>query len=136
MSPRPQPLVSVVIPCHNGGRYLGEAIESVLAQTYELVELIVVDDGSTDDTPAIAGGYAPVRYIGQSNQGLATARNTGLEASRGQFCLFIDADDRLQAGALRASVAPLAADEDTAFVSGPCTLIAPDGSPLLAGYQS
>ncbi|MGY1703981.1 glycosyltransferase [Geodermatophilus sp. SYSU D00697] len=135
MSSRPQPLVSVVIPCHNGGRYLGEAIESVLTQTYEPVELIVVDDGSTDESAVIAGRYGQVRYVGQANSGPAAARNTGLDASIGTFCLFLDADDRLEPGALGTSVALLGAHPDSAFVSGHCTLIAPDGSPLFTPYQ-
>jgi glycosyltransferase involved in cell wall biosynthesis len=125
----------VIIPCHNGGRYLAEAIDSALAQTYEAIEVIVVDDGSTDDTPVIANAYSAVRCIRQANEGLAAARNTGLGASHGTFCLFVDADDRLPPEALATGVALLESKEDCAFVSGTCTLIAPDGSSLFTPAQ-
>ncbi|MGK2962890.1 MAG: glycosyltransferase [Gemmatimonadaceae bacterium] len=87
--------VSVVIPCYNHGRYLAEAIESVLAQSREAEEIIVVDDGSTDDTRAVAARYESVTCVSQANQGLAAARNAGARASTAQFLVFLDADDRL-----------------------------------------
>ena len=71
-------LVSVIIPCYNQGHYLGEAVESVLAQSYPKLEIVVVDDGSTDGTSEVAARYPAVRYIRQHNQGLAAARNSGL----------------------------------------------------------
>lgn len=86
-------LVSVIIPVFNYARYLGDAIESVLAQTYRHVEIIVVDDGSTDHTASVARLYNEVRYIYQDNQGVAAARNTGLAAAKGDLIAFIDADD-------------------------------------------
>ena len=76
------PLVSVILPVYNGERYLAEAIESVLAQTYRPVELIVVDDGSTDGTAEIAESYSGVRYLHQPNQGNGRARNAGLKAAQ------------------------------------------------------
>ena len=88
------PLVSVVIPCYNSARYLGETIESVLAQTYARVEVIVVDDGSTDATPKIAQSY-PVQYVYQTNRGISAARNAGVVHSRGKYVQFLDHDDRL-----------------------------------------
>ena len=88
------PLVSVVIPCYNSARYLGETIESVLAQTYARVEVIVVDDGSIDTTPKIAQSY-PVQYLYKTNGGISAARNTGVVHSRGKYVLFLDHDDRL-----------------------------------------
>lgn len=101
------PLVSVIIPVYNGGRYLRAALESVFAQTYRAFEVIVIDDGSTDDSAAIAQSFPDVRYIHQSNQGVAAARNNGIEAARGEFFAFIDQDDlwspeklRLQVGYL------------------------------------
>lgn len=87
------PLVSVIIPVYNGGRYLRAALESVFAQTYRTFEVIVVDDGSIDDSGAIAQSFTDVRYFLQSNQGVAAARNNGIEAARGEFFAFLDQDD-------------------------------------------
>ena len=90
------PLVSVIIPCYNQGRYLSDAIESVLTQTLASYEIIVIDDGSSDDTAAVAGRYAHrVRLITQSNAGLSAARNRGLVEARGRFVQFLDADDAI-----------------------------------------
>jgi glycosyltransferase involved in cell wall biosynthesis len=88
-----KPLVSVIIPVFNGRKYLSQAIESVLAQSYRPLELIIVDDGSTDGSAAIAQSYKETRYIYQSNMGVAVARNTGLAAVKGDFIAFLDADD-------------------------------------------
>src|SRR3712207_3825724 len=73
-------LVSVVIPCYNQAHFLGEAIESVLSQSYKNFEIVVVDDGSTDNTSEVASGYPPdkVRLLRQENKGLSAARNAGL----------------------------------------------------------
>ena len=87
------PLVSVIIPVYNGGRHLRAALESVFAQTYRPFEVIVVDDGSTDDSSAIAQSFPDVRYIHQQNQGVAAARNRGIDAARGEFFAFLDQDD-------------------------------------------
>ena len=77
-------LISVVIPCYNQAHYLGEAIESVLAQSYPYFEIVVIDDGSTDNTSEVAGRYHGVRCIRQDNQGLSAARNSGLRHSVGE----------------------------------------------------
>jgi glycosyltransferase involved in cell wall biosynthesis len=87
------PLVSVIIPVYNGARYLRAALESVFAQAYRAFEVIVVDDGSTDDSGAIAQSFADVRYLPQTNQGVAAARNHGIDAARGEFFAFLDQDD-------------------------------------------
>lgn len=88
------PLVSIIISTYNRSRLLPEAIESVLAQTYPSVELIVVDDGSTDDTPAVAARYGSrIHYIRQKNAGVSIARNRGFSASQGEFVGFLDDDD-------------------------------------------
>jgi len=88
-----QPLVSVIIPVYNGATYLREALESVFAQTYRPFEVIVVDDGSADDSGVIAQSFHDVRYIHQANQGVAAARNHGIENARGAFLAFLDQDD-------------------------------------------
>ena len=92
-----QPCVSVIIPAYNYARFLPLAVQSALQQRGEdfSVEVIVVDDGSTDDTAEVAAGLAGIRYIHQENQGLSAARNTGMLAARGDFLLFLDADDLL-----------------------------------------
>ena len=87
------PLVSVIIPVYNGARYLRAALESVFAQTYRPFEVIVVDDGSIDDSGVIAQSFSDVSYIRQENQGVAGARNHGIEAARGDFFAFLDQDD-------------------------------------------
>lgn len=88
------PLVSCVVPVYNGERFLAEALESVLAQTHPRIDLVVVDDGSTDGTAAVARSFGDrVRYVRQENAGPAAARNRGLEHARGAFVGFLDADD-------------------------------------------
>ena len=87
------PLVSVIIPVYNTQKYLRAAIESVLAQDYRPLEIIVVDDGSTDSSAAIAQSFPEVLCIRQPNQGAGAARNTGLAHSHGEFIAFLDADD-------------------------------------------
>jgi glycosyltransferase involved in cell wall biosynthesis len=128
--PGPEPLVSVIIPCYQQSHFLGEAIESALAQTYPRHEIIVVDDGSTDDTAVIVARYHGVRYIFQENQGTAAARNRGLHASRGSHLVFLDADDRLLPMAFETALNCLNAHPECAFVFGLCALIAGDGSTL------
>jgi glycosyltransferase involved in cell wall biosynthesis len=89
------PLVSVVVPAYNAERYIGEAIESVLAQTYSPVELIIVDDGSTDRTAEVAGAYSEATVISQENSGPSAARNRGAASARGEFLAFHDSDDAM-----------------------------------------
>ena len=89
------PLVSVVIPAYNAERFVGEAIESVLAQRYTRFELIVVDDGSSDRTSEVARSYGEkVRTLRQENRGVSAARNAGTRAATGELLAFLDADDR------------------------------------------
>jgi glycosyltransferase involved in cell wall biosynthesis len=88
-------LVSVIIPTHNYARFIRRAVDSVLAQTYPSVECVVVDDGSTDDTPQVLAGYGDrIRVIRTQQQGPATARNAGIRSATGEFIAFLDADDR------------------------------------------
>ena len=84
-----QPLISVVIPCYNHGRFLDEAIQSVNGQDYPNKEIIVVDDGSTDDTAEVAARFPGVKYVYQVNSGLAAARNTGTLHARGEYLIFL-----------------------------------------------
>lgn len=87
-------LVTAVIPSYNYARFIGEAIDSVLAQTYPDIETIVVDDGSTDDTLAVLKRYGEhIKVISQANQGVAAARNNGAAAGTGELIAFLDADD-------------------------------------------
>lgn len=87
-------LVSIVIPAYNGERYVAAALDSVLAQRYRPLEILVVDDGSTDSTQQIARGYArEVRLIEIEHQGHPLARNTGIRAAAGEFIAFLDHDD-------------------------------------------
>jgi glycosyltransferase involved in cell wall biosynthesis len=89
-----QPLVSVVIPNYNYGRYLSQAINSVLGQSYPNIEIIVVDDGSTDESAEVLALYANhIRVVKQRNRGVSVARNAGAELAIGDFLAFLDADD-------------------------------------------
>jgi glycosyltransferase involved in cell wall biosynthesis len=116
-SPEP-PVVTVVITCHNHARFVRDAVGSVRRQTFTGLEVIVVDDGSADDTPAVAAGLSGIRYIRQAHSGLSAARNTGWQAGRGRYVSFLDADDRFLPHALQAGVTCAAAHPDAAFVSG------------------
>jgi glycosyltransferase involved in cell wall biosynthesis len=87
-------LVSCIVPVYNGGRYVAAAMDSILGQTYRRLELIVADDGSTDETPQMVTRYGSrAQYLRQPNAGPAAARNLGLTAARGEFVAFLDADD-------------------------------------------
>lgn len=121
--------VAVVIPCYNHGHFLGEAIASALQQAYRPVEVVVVDDGSTDATAEVASRYG-VRCVRQANRGLPTARNAGLAAVTGVYVVFLDADDRLLPGALEVGAAALDRHPEAAFAVGRHRCIAADGSRL------
>jgi len=114
-----QEVVSVIIPCYNHAQFLGEAIESVINQTYPYVEIIVVDDGSTDDTPQIAQTYPNIQYVRQDNLGLSRARNVGLSHSHGCYIVFLDADDCLFPDAIDIGLRALASRSDCAITFGP-----------------
>lgn len=93
--------VTIVTPCYNGARFLERALESALAQTRPPLEIIVVDDGSTDDSAKIADAFGPpVRVVRQANQGESVARNRALAEARGSHVLFLDADDLLEVHSL------------------------------------
>ena len=111
-------LISVIIPCYNDGNYLHEAIESILVQSYKNVEIIVVDDGSTDNTKLVVEKFPQTTYIYQANQGVSSARNTGIVASSGDYICFLDADDWLLPQALETNLQIIEGNKECAFVSG------------------
>jgi glycosyltransferase involved in cell wall biosynthesis len=112
------PFVSVVIPTYNYGRFVTAAVDSVLAQTFPAGEIIVVDDGSTDDTAERLRPYGDrIRYIRQENQGLPAARNTGIRAARGELIALLDSDDLWHPRKLELQVRHLAASPDTGLVA-------------------
>ena len=119
-------LVSVIIPCYNQGHLLPTAIESVLHQTYSRVEILVIDDGSEDNTQAVAAQYAQVQYFYQVNQGLSAARNTGIQRSQGYYLVFLDADDWIYPQALAVNVNYLQQNPASAFVAGSYDLVYSD----------
>ncbi len=86
-------LVSVIVPVYNREKYLGFALESILKQDYSPIEVIVVDDGSTDKSAQIARSYPQVHYVYQENQGPSGARNTGIGVAKGHYLAFLDSDD-------------------------------------------
>ena len=112
-------LVSVVIPVFNGERFLREAVQSVLDQKYSPLEIIVVDDGSADGTATVARSLPEtVRYLHQTNQGPAAARNRGIEHAQGDLIAFADADDLWPPGKLESQLAVLIKDRGVEIVMG------------------
>jgi len=110
--------VSVVVTTYNQARYLAEALDSVVAQTVPVDEVIVVDDGSEDGPERVVAAFAGVRVIRQANRGLSAARNRGLEAARGRYLVFLDADDRLLPEAIASGLRCLEANPDCGLAYG------------------
>jgi len=107
------PLVSIVVPCYNQGNYLRQAVESVLSQDYPRVELIVLDDGSNDDTPEVLASYAGrFHYESQANMGQAATLNKGWRMSKGEILSYLAADDFLLPGAVARAVETLVANPE------------------------
>lgn len=117
-----KPLVSIIIPCFNGAAFVAEAIQSVLSQSLQAIEIIVVDDGSTDHSREIVASFGEqvVRVAPGSTNGPAAARNAGLAAARGTYIKFLDADDWLAPGCIARQVHHLSALGPDAFVVGRC----------------
>jgi glycosyltransferase involved in cell wall biosynthesis len=125
------PQVSVVIPAYNCAAYIGQAVDSVLNQTYANCEIIVVDDGSKDDTRLILENYGDrVRYIYQQNQGVSIARNSGIQLARGEFVAFLDADDFFLPDKLAAQIAVFAAQPNLGIVHSGWRLVNSKGEPF------
>ncbi len=123
-------LVSAVIPVYNYGRFVARAIDSVLAQTHAPVECVVVDDGSTDDTPQVLSGYGErIRALRQENRGLSAARNAGIRAARGAYVALLDADDTWKPEKLARQLAAVKADPAIGAVGCGYEWIHADGPP-------
>ena len=106
--PSPAPVVSCIVPAFNAAHFLGEALDSIYAQTYRAIEVIVVDDGSTDATAEIAARYGDrLILIRQENAGPGAARNTGFRRARGEFIACLDADDHWHPNKLKAQLTHL-----------------------------
>lgn len=120
----PVPRVSVTIPTFNCARFLSQAIRTALSQTYTDYEIIVVDDGSTDDTRDVLAQFGDkIRYFYQTNGGLSSARNLTLSQARGEFIAYLDADDMWYPHRLEAQVAYLDAHQECGFVHSDVTVI-------------
>lgn len=127
------PSVSVLIAVYNGERFLREAVESVLAQRHPALEVIVVDDGSTDGSAAVVTDLAGVQVIRQENAGQPAALNAALAVARGEFLAFNDADDLWTSGRLAAQLAALQADATLDAVFGHTEqFLEPDAPPSVA----
>lgn len=110
------PLISIVVPCFNGEKYLGEAIESALNQTYPNIEVIVVNDGSTDGSLKVAKSFLPkVRIFSQANKGESAARNKGIKWAKGEYLNFLDADDYFLKEKIWKCYEPIAKGYDVVF---------------------
>jgi glycosyltransferase involved in cell wall biosynthesis len=124
----PGRLVSVVVPTYNRARVIAETLDSILAQTYPHLEVVVVDDGSTDDTEAVVAPYRDrVTYLRQQNQGLAGARNLGFQTSTGDYVAWLDSDDLWNRDKLALQVAVLDRHPEVAVVASDFSAFDVDG---------
>lgn len=134
--PQPAPCISVVIPTYNCARYLPEAIDSALGQSYQALEVVVVDDGSTDETTSVLQHYRRqgerVRSVHQPNQGVAAARNHGIELAQGEWIAFLDADDFFLPGKLEAQLAIAEAQPQLGMIHSGWYRVSAEGEVLMA----
>jgi teichuronic acid biosynthesis glycosyltransferase TuaG len=127
-----EPVISVVIPAFNAANYLGEAIDSVLAQSAGNIEVIVVDDASTDGTAAVAGKYgARLRLVQQKNTGVSGARNRGVRESIGRYVAFLDADDTWLPGKIEKQLSALEASRHAGVCSAACLVTDQNLKPIV-----
>lgn len=134
------PRVSAIVPCYNTAKYLPAALGSVIAQTYGDWEIVLVDDGSTDNTPAIAAEYKQrlgdkLQYVHQENRGLPAARNTAIRSARGEFLAILDADDIWLPERLARGVALMDADPEVALLHARVVFMDAEGRPMLYPSQ-
>lgn len=123
------PLVSIVICCYNRAHYLKQTMESIFAQRYEPIEIVVVDDGSTDNTPELMASYGDkVRYFWQENQGIAAARNTGCRLAKGEFIAFQDSDDLMPPDRIANLLEALRQYPSAVFATGDYAIIDLEGN--------
>src|SRR5690606_27150909 len=128
-----KPVVSVITPTYNRAAFLPQAIERVLGQTFADLELLIVDDGSTDNTRQLVECYAQdkrVRYFYQENQGQSIARNRGLQEARGEFVCFLDSDNAWMLDKLEKSVSVMRVQKDIDVLYGDFVEIDEDGAEL------
>lgn len=129
------PEFSIIIPCYRQAHLLPQAIESALAQAQDVdLEVIVVDDGSPDESAQIAGRYPGVTVIRQANAGVSAARNRGILRSTGRFLMFLDGDDFLRPGMLAAAARAFAQDADADVVHGFADVVEEDGERVVAEF--
>ena len=127
------PKVSVVMAAYNYERFVAEAIQSVMEQTFEDWELIIVDDGSTDNTPGVVRSFLTdtrIRYHRQENQGQPTSENNGVAMARGEWIAFLDADDRWRSDKLEKQLALAIRNPGASVIYSERMLMDPDGNPL------
>lgn len=114
------PLVSIIVPCYNQGKYLGEALDSVLAQTYQDWECVIINDGSRDNTEEVAQEYCQrdcrFTYLYQENQGVVAARNNAIRSSHGQYILPLDGDDKIAPTYIEKAVAVIEQNPEVSIV--------------------
>ena len=129
------PLISIVVPVMNGGRFIGGAIRSIVEQDYPEVEIIVVDGRSTDDSARIARSFPQVKFITQRGVGLSDGWNVGIQVSSGRYVGFLDSDDRFKPGKLTAQAEVLARNPGVQVVSGSVQFFLDDDSQLPATFR-
>lgn len=124
-----EPLVSVIVPVFEGERFLGDALDSVAAQTYPNIETLVVDDGSSDRSAEIASERSEVLVLREPHRGAAAARNVGLSAARGELIALLDQDDEWRPQKLARQAAALAERPELAIVLSHVEMVLVDGTP-------
>jgi glycosyltransferase involved in cell wall biosynthesis len=132
--PTEQPLVSILIPTYNQKQYVGQTVESCLSQTYPRIEVIVVDDGSTDGTGKLLQECygSQIRYLHQENRGVSAARNTATQAANGEFIQYCDSDDQLLPTKIEQCVNALLQQPDAALVYTHCDYVEEDGITVIS----